>query len=208
MNLASDPAANAIPATANDWQYGYGKYDETAQRVTDFTKLPHFTGNAWQGGTAYPDAALGWAQLTAAGGHPGNDLDHAVIRRWVAPREMTVEVRSELIHEPPQGKGVRAFVVSNRHGLLKQASVHKSQAELNTEAFEVKAGDTLDFLVDRGELLSYNQFLWKATVAASKDANTNWDSQRDFQQQPAQQLGPWEQLAQVLLSANEFVFVD
>jgi hypothetical protein len=37
---------------------------------------------------------------------------------------------------------------------------------------------------------------------------TVFDSQRDFGSQPAKQLDPWEQLAQVLLSANEFLFVD
>ncbi len=55
------------------------------QRVTGFTALPHFTGSAWQGGAAWPDAKLGWVQLTATGGHPGNDRSHAAVRRWTAP---------------------------------------------------------------------------------------------------------------------------
>ncbi|MEZ6080283.1 MAG: hypothetical protein R3C56_32820 [Pirellulaceae bacterium] len=31
-------------------------------------------------------SSLGWVQLSAEGGHPGNDTDHAV-RRWTAPRD-------------------------------------------------------------------------------------------------------------------------
>ncbi|MEM7009877.1 MAG: DUF1549 and DUF1553 domain-containing protein, partial [Verrucomicrobiota bacterium] len=61
------------PETAADWQYGYGAYDEAAERVTAFSVLPHFTGEAWQGGEKWPDASLGWVQLTADGGHPGNN---------------------------------------------------------------------------------------------------------------------------------------
>ena len=87
IQLAEQDRASFIPLTVGAWQYGYGAYDEAAQKVTTFEKLPHFTGTAWQGGSAYPDSKLGWVQLTATGGHPGNDLAHAAIRRWTAPRE-------------------------------------------------------------------------------------------------------------------------
>jgi len=43
---------------------------------------------------------------------------------------------------------------------------------------------------------------------SDKSAEPNFDAYRDFGSQPAKQLDPWEQLAQVLLSANEFLFVD
>lgn len=205
--LSQEDKASIIPPTVADWQYGYGGLDEKAGQVTGFTKLPHFTGSAWQGGAAFPDPALGWVQLTAAGGHPGNDLAHAVVRRWTAPRDMTISVRSTLVHEPTEGEGVRGFIVASRGGLLAQATVHNKQAELNLDALEVKAGDTLDFVTDIGNKLSYNQFLWKATIAPA-DGSTAWDSQRDFENQGTKRLDAWEQLAQVLLSANEFVFVD
>jgi len=208
IQLAKDDQASVIPPTVADWQYGFGKYDEGSQRVTGFEKLPHFTGTAWQGGSAFPDAKLGWAQLTATGGHPGNDLAHAAVRRWTAPRDVTLNVRSELVHEPKEGQGVRGFVVSSRHGLLKSAHVHNNKAELNADAIEVKSGDTLDFVADIGKTLSHNQFLSKALIAPVDDSSASWDSQRDFENQGAKRLDPWEQLAQVVLSANEFVFID
>jgi hypothetical protein len=202
----SDPAS-AVSPTASAWQYGYGGYDQASQRVSSFAALPHFTGGAWQGGPTYPDAKLGWAQLTAAGGHPGNDLQHAVIRRWVAPRDMQIVVRSELVHEPQQGNGVRGFVVSSRHGQVAAAQVHAGKAELNAEAIDVKSGDTLDFVADIGNSLAFNQFLWQVTVATD-NGDTVWNAAADFQGQEVKRLGAWEQLAQVLLSANEFLFVD
>ena len=121
---------------------------------------------------------------------------------------MRVRVQSTLIHEPKQGEGVRAFVVSSRTGLLGQAAVHHRQVELNVESLDVQAGETLDFVADIGNKLSYNQFLWKAVITSTDEPAITFDSQRDFSSRSVQQLGPWEQLAQVLLAANEFVFVD
>jgi mono/diheme cytochrome c family protein len=198
-----------FPQTAAAWQYGFGDYDETMQRVTRFQKLPHFTGSAWQGGPDYPDSKLGWVQLTAAGGHPGNDLAHAAIRRWTAPRDMQVRVQSTLVHEPKEGQGVRGFLVSSRDGLLKQGQVHHGQQELSAGPFDMKTGDTLDFVADIGSKLSHNQFLWKVTITPAAQTEPGvYDSQRDFESQAVERLDAWGQLAQVILSANEFVFLD
>jgi len=209
IELASqeDPVSGPSP-TAAAWQYGYGEFDDVSQRIAHFEKLPHFTGTAWQGGPTYPDSKLGWAQLTSAGGHPGNDRAHAAIRRWTAPRDMQVNLKSTLIHEPKEGEGVRGIVVSSRDGLLNHANVHHRQVELSAEPLTVKAGDTLDFVADIGNKLSYNQFLWKAVITSADPSAIVFDSERDFGNQSVKRLGPWEQLAQVLLAANEFVFVD
>jgi hypothetical protein len=202
-----DPDTNPS-ATAAAWQYGYGSYDESSQRITSFAKLPHFTGTAWQGGLTYPDTQLGWVQLTATGGHPGNDLNHAAIRRRTALRDMQISVKSKLVHEPKQGEGVRGFIVSSRSGLLGQAAVHHTQKELNVATLSVQAGDTLDFVVDIGNKLSYNQFLWSVEITSKDNATLVFDSERDFVGNATKQLSPWEQLAQVLLATNEFLFVD
>lgn len=207
-SAAPEDASAELQAATRAWQYGYGSFDEKRQRVTRFEKLPYFIGSAWQGSAAYPDGQLGWVQLTAAGGHPGNDLAHAAIRRWTAPRDMQVRVQSTLIHEPKQGAGVRGFLVSSRGGLLAQATVHHRQAELSLATLDVRAGDTLDFVADIGNKLSSNQFLWKAILTPADDPAAVFDSERDFAGQSVKHLGPWEQLAQVLLAANEFVFVD
>src|SRR6185369_16935301 len=145
---SQEEASKDIPDTSFAWQYGYGGFDEHTQLINRFEKLPHFTGSAWQGGATYPDGKLGWVQLSAAGGHPGNDLEHAAIRRWTAPRDMTVRLQSTLIHEPKQGEGVRGFVVSSRSGLLGNAIVHTRQAEIYVETLPVQAGETLDFVAD------------------------------------------------------------
>lgn len=205
-----DPAAS-VPATVAAWSYGYGEYDETAKQLRGFTPLPHFTGKAWQGGANWPDAKLGWVQLTAEGGHAGNDRQHAAVRRWTAPAEMNIRIESVLTHATKAGDGIRGFLVHSREGLLASAAAHDSQVRMDMQQLAVRAGDTLDFVVDIGEGLNNDQFTWQIELTqfnADPRATTVWNAKRDFHGPPVTRLSPWEQLAQVLLSANEFLFVD
>lgn len=206
----SADSSTAKPLTAADWSYGYGRFDESEQRVAGFQALPHFTGSAWQGGEAWPDATLGWVQLTAAGGHPGNDRDHACVRRWTAPQAMTIRIGSQAMHEPEPGDGIRAFIVSSRQGLLSEQALHHASADLNVSMLQVEPGETVDFVCDIGEGLNSDQFLWSATIQELEDdsAPQVWTSTTDFPANVAEPLSPLEQLAQVLLCSNEFLFVE
>lgn len=211
--LASSSHSNSPPrrATIDDWTYGYGAYDEPAQRVSTWTPLPHFTGNAWQGGPKWPDATLGWVQLTATGGHPGNNRNHAAIRRWTAPRTMTVTLVSSLKHEAAPGDGIRAFIVHSGRGLIDSTSIHQATWERTFETIDVAAGETIDFIVDIGDVLNSDQYLWAVTIKADEPtagSSIEWDSTADFPPNEQQQLTPLAQLAQVLMCSNEFFFVD
>lgn len=204
------PAPPAASAQTKDWSYLYGRMDEEQHKVVDTSAIPHFTGSAWQGGTNWPDGKLGWVQLTATGGHPGNDRSHACIRRWTAPREMTLNIASQLTHEPKAGDGIRAFIVSSRAGQLSGQHLHQQSVELNYDSIQVVAGDTIDFVVDIGDGLNSDQFLWEITIEQmdSDTPSTRWNSKQDFIGVAPTPLSPWEQLAQILLCSNEFLFVD
>ena len=214
---APNPPQTTPPATPpSPWSYGYGPLDPTTRTLKSFTKLPHFTGSAWQGGGEYPDAGkLGWLQLTAAGGHPGNDAAHAVVRRWTAPRDATVSVTGVLRHAHAIGDGITATVLSSRHGPLATYAVHHRTAAVSHHRLAVKKGDTLDFIVDRAAHLNSDDFEWSPVISelpAAAASAEQWDAQNQFAgpaPKPAPQpLTPWEQLAQVLLESNEFLFVD
>jgi hypothetical protein len=205
--LSSELPSEQSPANplSDNWQYGFGELDEAAQRVNGFTPLPHFTGDAWQGGESFPDGALGWVQLTSKGGHPGNDRQHAIVRRWVAPQAMQIRVHSSLTHEPEPGDGVRAFLVSSHGGILKAEKAHQQTRELSIESLAVEAGETIDFVVDIDQQLNSDQFLWSIQIDAG---DLHWDAQQDFTPNRQTQLSPLAQLAQILFCSNEFVFVD
>jgi hypothetical protein len=194
------------PATA-DWLYGYGRLDEATERVADFRQLPYFAGTAWQGGAKWPDPELGWVQLTDRGGHPGNDRSHAAIRRWKAPGSLTLSVESRLAHEPEAGDGIRAFIVSSRQGILHSSSIHHDVRDIGIASLEVLPGETIDFVVDIGDILNSDQFSWHITIRDSA-GEREWDSARDFGAPENRRLEPAEQLSQILLSMNEFMFVD
>jgi hypothetical protein len=156
---------------------------------------------------AWPGGEPGWAQLTAEGGHPGNTRAHACVRRWVAPRHATVNIEGLLKHEPEPGDGIRGFIASSRHGELKAAIVHHTETAMAVNDVEVEEGDTIDFIVDIGDVLNSDQFLWQPTIVAS---DGKWSAAAEFSGSiPAPDyLNAWEQYAQVLLLANEFAFVD
>lgn len=205
----------AVVDHSKSWQYGFGEWDEASGKVKNFKPMPHFTGSAWQGDEAWPNAKLGWAQLTASGGHPGNDRQHAVVRRWIAPADGTYAVKSTLLHEPSPGDGIRSFISHSQQGRLHAGKLHQGSVDLNFDTLTFNSGDTLDFIVDIGDVLNSDQFLWSVrvhqspTVGAGGDTlPQTWDAEKDFSSQPNSQLNPWEQFVQVLMLANEFMFVD
>ncbi len=209
-----EPAPKPRPETLA-WQYGYGELDDAAKKLKSFQELPYFSGTAWQGGANWPDPALGWVQLTAKGGHPGNDLKHCAIRRWTAPHDGAFSVASTVMHQVAAGNGIRCWIFSSRDGVLSTVALHNQQQPLNVESVSLHKGDTLDFVVDINGQLNSDQYLWAPIIrevspAAGPEtaAPITWEAERDFSSPPRTLLNPWEQLAQVLLIANEMMFVD
>ncbi len=192
-----------------DWKYGFGKLNPESHTIEGFKELPHFTGSAWQGGAKWPDATLGWVQLTATGGHAGNDLEHAAVRRWTAPASGTVDIHSSIVHNVPAGDGVRALVIHNSstsgNKTLKNEVVHNTEVKFHFDSIAVARGDTLDFVVTFNANLNNDQFLWSPQI---KMQEKSWLAERDFAGKQPNYLNPWQQLAQVLLLSNELVFVD
>ncbi len=200
------------------WSYGFGRFDEATKRTEGFKPLPHWTGYAWQGGEKLPDAKLGWVLLSADGGHVGNDQNHAAIRRWRAPRDGTVRIDGELNHPSDKGDGVRARIVSSRTGLLGEWTAKNNKTPVKLERVEVKRGDWIDFVADCRQSVEFDSFHWSPAVklnSASRDAVDEvreWSARTDFNG-PARaperrSLTPWEKYAQVLLLANELMFID
>ncbi|MBA4147108.1 MAG: DUF1553 domain-containing protein [Verrucomicrobia bacterium] len=211
-----EESASRIPSA---WKYGYGEFDASAQSLKEFKELPHFTGEAWQGGRNWPDAKLGWLQLTETGGHAGNNLQHAVVRRWVSPVDGAISIEGILQHERARGEGIRAYMVSSRQGLLGNWILHNQSADAKVENLEVKKGDTIDFVVSIHTSLNNNDFLWAPLIRmvgpkAVRDVNgyaREWNAKKEFRgpsdaiEKPLTAL---EKYAQVLLLSNEFLFVD
>lgn len=207
-NSEHEPVDLKAQTAALAWSYGYGEIDPESEKLRGFTPLPHFTGTAWQGAPDWPSTELGWAQITADGGHPGNTLKHAIVRRWTATTAGNYRIESTVTHSVAAGDGIRCWVFSSGKGMLAQAVVHNSSEPIAIDEVTLEAGETLDFVVDIFENLNSDQHLWAPQITRLSDPTETWNAQRDFTAELAQRLTPWQQLAQVLLISNELMFVD
>ncbi len=209
-SLSYIEATPAVVPQDFSWSYGYAAIDES-QQLTDFHELSHWTGTQWQGGSAWPDAKLGWVALNANGGHPGNDMQHVAVARWTAPAAMTVSCRGLLEHDRPQGNGITARIMLNGRQIAGPWQVHQRQVETTLEKISCQAGDTIDCVVDINGVMGYDSYTWIPKIELSsspaREMKTDWDYHQDFHGQVVL-LTSWQRLAQVLLLTNEFQFID
>jgi len=207
-----------IKPSVSAWQYGYGEFDEAAKKVKTFTPLPTFTGDVWQGGKKVPDPKLGWVLLSPLGGHPGNDNAHASIRRWIAPRDGTITISGKLAHPSKDGNGILGRIVASGSGEKGWWTIHGGEIDTKADKFEVKAGETVDFLVDPRGDPAFDSYTWapvvkmvESKIKPGPEDASEWNSTTDFKgpegKKPTR-LTAWEKYVQVLLESNEFVFVD
>lgn len=197
------------------WQYGYGPVNTEVGILESFTPLSHFTGSDWQGGPSRPDPTTGWVSLNANGGHPG-PIGFAAVRRWTAPYDGTIALDGELKHGSAEGDGVYGYLISNTAGVLWQGHVHNSSVMSEFSGVAVKAGDTIDLVVDSGASESFDSFTWHPRIQMLEPADGNnragrpreWLSRLGFEGPPPTPMEPWSKYAQVLLMSNEFMFVD
>lgn len=176
-----DPSV--LPLRPGDlWQIGYGEFDDSTKRTKSFTKFAHWTGSQWQGGPIVPDPAIGYSFLNAAGGHTGNDQQHATIRRWTAPLAGTVSITGSLHHPSENGDGVRSRVVSSRSGLAAEWIAEHKTVDSNIAAIEVQLGDTLDFITDCRESVTSDSFAWSITIKlkAADGKEVAWSADKGF----------------------------
>jgi hypothetical protein len=208
------PAPPPVVYKPGPWHYGYGEVDEATQKVKSFTPYAHYSGKAWQGGPTLPDPKVGWSTLNAQGGHAGNDLQHATIRRWVAPQDGAVTVSGTVAHKNKGGNGIRARLISSRAGELAVWKLKQLEAEMKLKALEVKANDTLDFVVDFNGEITDDEFTWAPVIemnsasAANAGQKVAWNAAAQFGGPPTPPLSPLEKYAQTLLLTNEFLFLD
>ena len=197
------------PSALPTWRYGWGESDRTKHAIHKFKELPHWAGDHWQVSGKMPDDRLGFLQWHAGGGHPGHDSKHAAILRWTAPEDLAVKISGKLVQKakPVEGNGVIGMVVSAKSGVLGIWEAHGNEVDTNLSRVEVKAGETIDFVVDPKENDAYDSFEW-APKLDSLDKPGKWAADIDFHGPRSPALTPWEEYVQVLFLTNEFVFVD
>ncbi|MEZ6086495.1 MAG: DUF1549 and DUF1553 domain-containing protein [Pirellulaceae bacterium] len=152
------------------WSFGYGVLDEKEGKVSEFASLPHWTGASWQGGPSLPDPQLGYVLLNASGGHPSDK--HAAIRRYTVLEAGTVSVSGKLSHSSEHGDGVRGSLVSSGGGVIAQWSAANQGVDTTFAEIEVRAGDTIDFVVDCRDNQTSDSFQWPVSLQVKTASRT------------------------------------
>ena len=210
-------------APASAWSYGWGQVDVAAGRLEDFRELEVFVDGSWRGSSHLPHPLSGPAELTATGGHPGDGLHNAVVRRWTAPVSGKVAIGGELRHTlGPYAErfdttnGIRGRLISSRRGVIATWTLRGMAATTAFEDLEVEAGETLDFVVDSLDDYEDDAFGWAPTITealtaeqkAAKMTARVWSAADDFHGPAVEPVSAWEEYAQTLLLTNELSFVD
>ena len=161
------------------WSFGYGRYNPSNKWTAPFTIFPFHDDKYWKGGAKMPDAKLGHTQLWAKGGHPGT---HAAIRRWTSPDDGSVSLTGVLQHPSTNGNGVIGYLVYSSAGLHGQWTVKTKSAKTEVKAVKVKAGDTIDFIVDGNGSITSDSFSWTGTLTFKPKSGTPsvWDIEKGF----------------------------
>lgn len=218
----SEPLATE-PGTPTAWRYGTAHLDPAAGRVSGFREFTHAVGDRLQHAPIRPAPVGGNASLTAKGGTPGDDLRSVVVRRWIAPAAGRYKITGKVNHAMGAqarrfgySNGIRAWVVTDRQGVLAQWTLAGSSAVAELGGITLEEGEHVDFVVDARDDYESDTFTWAPMIeqdltTAERDAGVKpqrWDATSDFRVPAPAPLDSWAQLAQVLLLTNEFAFVD
>lgn len=195
------------PEPQQRWLVGYATFLSEDKTIRDFQRLPHWADGRWQGGAELPDDAIGWCMLNDRGGHPGNDLEHAVVRRWVAPRSGRIKITGRLKHPADKGDGVRGTILVNGSG-AGSWTVHQGSASTSTKLMNVEQGQWVDFVTDCIGSPSHDSFEWIVTLTYETGTPRRFESSQELPGPLKERLDPWAQAVQALLLSNELAFVD
>ena len=205
------------------WFHGTARLDLEAGAVNQFKPMEYLVGERVQPAAMFPEPKSGRASLTPTGGHPGDDLGSAVVRRWTAPRTLDVTIEGTLTHIlGDQGRrfnhsnGVRGWLISSERGMLASWVVRGFEAETGIKALDVVKGEHLDFVVDSLGDYEADSFRWSPSieeVLASEQREAgmepqSWSAEEGFPQRHEEPLTATERYAQVLMMTNEFAFRD
>ena len=206
MALAYIHDAEETPVPTH-WENGVGGWNPETKQLK-FTPMTFRNKERISPKEQMPNAEFGHASLTRTGGHPGDTWDTAVIRRWSSGGGGRFRVESTLEVASKASDGVRGRIVSNLHGVLKEAVVAGgSSALLALKEIVLTPGETLDFIADNYIGSNSDSFKWSPVIKDFKTLEIIGSATAEFNNKFDPQSS-WSALAQILIESNEFIFAD
>ena len=200
------------------WQYGYGDPAPNTPPEQRFTEFPYYSAadQAYRFAKAFPHPKWRFLDVSRIGGHTGKSPAISPIRRWTAPYAGKFKIDTEIVHMREGGDGIRAHIISDKKGHLKNVEMHNETKRLSIAEIQLEAGEVLDFIVDCKSNPSSDSFRQTVNIDWLRGENmypeagtiTSWDSQGDFTSPPPPPLNGWEQMAHALFMTNEFLYIE
>ena len=211
MDFIRGESATAPAASDRDpaWLYGYGDVDPMRRTLKHFISMNTFNGS-WTAQTIGGDPRSPTVSLTGGGGSAVGNF--AVVRRWVAPRDMIISIEGSLSHgnKDKTSMGVSGRIVHSRTGALGTSYLaFRNTVATKVPSMTVKAGDTIDFIAEVRGNSKPDSFGWAPVIKATGAKPQEWNAAKDFSNQAApDRLNAWEKFAQILLQTNELTFIN
>lgn len=122
---------------------------------------------------------------------------------------MVLTVAGRVHRKSEPGNGILARIISNQKGQLAEWIIEpKGAVAPPIGTLDVKAGETIDFVVEsRGDENS-DTFEWHTVLTAADGTIYSAKEQFHGPEKETRALSRWAKLAHVLLQSNEFAFVD
>ncbi|MCP4847676.1 MAG: DUF1549 domain-containing protein [Verrucomicrobiaceae bacterium] len=189
------------------WAFGFGQVSAQSGKV-NFQHFPHLISDRLQVSTQSPHSSLGYVGLKCDGGHPGRGETHCILR-WMAPHEGTYDLITNIKVPSPSSDGVILSITDKNGAVIKQWNVTPGKnLKANIASTSLEQGQSLFFIVSAGKTDFHDSFTWNPIIRDNAN-DQSWQASSAFNTATANTLeSHWIQLAQALLAANEFAFLD
>jgi hypothetical protein len=196
------------------WQIRHAP--DTGVPVGDPLPFPLFADGVWKTGPDLANAPIRWLHAGADGGHVG--AQHALVLRWHALGAGQARIAGNLQRTQKGGVDLEWNLASSAtiapiSGTLKA----EGKAEIDGPWIDVKAGDTIDFILRAPNGDHCGGFSWNFRIDGRETADAKPVEIGKLQTQfptsdsppPSASSGdPWADLIQMLWASNEFHFID
>jgi len=213
-------------AAAFVWRYGWGQVEKDAATgkvsVASFEPMPHYgkVGQntfRWTPDKVHPSKEFGHLYIGAGNGHPGSNWP--VVMQWTSPFEKEkIRISGTIKRSSDKGNGVRAWIISNRAGKIREELVKPASSVELTADIEISQDEVLSFVVEsENKDTNSDSFSWapkierlgpEGALSPITRADTDFCGPEGWPINRAKPQTPLAQLAQVLMMSNEFQFVD
>jgi hypothetical protein len=209
---AADPADYA-PQLGGYWEVRHAP--DTGAPSDDLATFPVFADDVWKTGPDVATAPIRWLHVGPGGGHAA--ARHTMVLRWKSTGAGQVRMTGRLERTQKGGSTLAWRIDGNGKPLAEAQLGPDSTADIAGTWIDVKAGDTMDFVLRAPDGDTCGNVKWTLRIEGRESGSKPPREVGDFAKQfprsndpvpGARPANPWADLVQMLWASNEFHFVD